>query len=507
VAANLLAQFGAEEIARQALAERCRKSLAQFTRYAWHIIEPGTPLRWNWHIDAVCRALEAVSRGEIRKLIINIPPGSLKSILVSVMWQAWEWTWAPERRSLFGSYAIDLALRDSVRCRSIIESDWYRRLFTPAWKFSGDQNVKSYFENTRRGFRMSLSVGGAGTGFRGDKVVVDDPLKAQDAYSESARREALEWWTKTMPTRVNDPATGAFVIVMQRLHEEDLTGHMLKHGGYVHLCLPSEYEPDVPCACGLKPCTSGPLEKLDPRTQPGELLFPSMFTRAVLDELKGPTALGSIGYAGQHQQRPAPADGGMFKNSWWRFWRHPWEADIPELKARTVVLPSKFDRKALSWDCAFKKTDTSDFVAGGAWGGVDANRYLLELEWDRMDFTETCRRLEAQSARHPDAREVLVEDKANGPAIITTLQSKIRGLVAVNPEGGKEARCAATSPQTEAGQVFIPLHAPWRDRYMAEHSAFPNGANDDAIDQQSQLLLRWGTMSHVDLLRAVLAAR
>lgn len=503
---RLLANYSREDLARMALAEKCKRSLAAFTRAAWTIIEPGTPLRWNWHIDAVCRALEGVSRGQVRKLIINIPPGTMKSILVSVMWPAWVWTWRPGWRGLFSSYALDLAMRDSVRCRSVVESEWYRTTFGPEWALSGDQNVKSFFENTARGFRMAISVGGAGTGFRGDAVVVDDPLKASDAYSDAKRAEALEWWTKTMPTRVNDPATGAFVIVMQRLHEQDLTGHMLHHGGYAHLCLPSEYDPELTCTCGQRPCVTGVLGKMDPRTRAGDLLFPEMFTREVLDELKGPAALGSMGYAGQHQQRPVPADGGMFKPQWWRFWRHSHQPEIAELSARTVVLPDKFDWKGLSWDCAFKGTASSDKVAGGAWGGVGAERYLLDLEWDNMDFPETMRRIKAQAGRHPEAREVLVEEAANGHAVIAMLKGEIRGLIAVKPEGGKESRCAATSPQVEAGQVFLPLHAPWRDRYMDEHTAFPKGAHDDAIDQQSQILLRHGVKAEGARLRGALAA-
>jgi predicted phage terminase large subunit-like protein len=472
---SLIERYGANEVARLALAERCRRSLAQFVRHAWHILEPGTPLRWNWHIDAVCRVLEAVSRGDLRRVIINIPPGTMKSLLVSVFWPAWVWTWRPEWRPLFGSYAIELSMRDSVRCRAVVSSTWYRTTFAPTWQLSGDQNVKSYFENTQRGFRMALSVGSAGTGFRGDAVVVDDPLNAKEAHSEPAREEALTWWTQTMPTRVNDPATGVFVIVMQRLHEEDLTGHMLKSGGYAHLCLPMEYEPDLACACGQKPCITGSLGKLDPRTAPGELLFPEMFTREVLAELK--RTMGSAVYAGQEGQRPSPAEGGMFKRSWWK---------------RYKVAPAKFDEVVQSWDFAFKETSTSDYVVGQVWGRVGAECWLLDQVRDRMDFTASLAAIEDLSAKWPQAKAKLIEDKANGSAVITSLKKKISGLIEIQPDGGKQARASAVTPFVEAGNVYIPEAgaAAWASDYVEELAAFPNGANDDQVDCTSQALAR-----------------
>jgi predicted phage terminase large subunit-like protein len=471
---------GLEEV-RAALATR---RLAHFARQAWEVVEPGTPLRWNWHLDAIAEHLEAVSDGRIKRLIINVPPGHMKSLMVSVFWPAWVWARRPEWRALFASYASDLAIRDSVKCRSLIESDWYQDSFVQKeWSLAGDQNVKSYYVNSETGFRISLSVGGKTTGFRGDAIVIDDPLNALDAYSKAARDEAIRWWDQAMSNRLSDMREGAVVLIMQRLHEDDLAGHLLRRGGWEHLCLPSEFEPErhSRTSIGWK----------DPRREAGELLFPAMFPTEVLDEAK--TNLGSSGFAGQHQQRPMPAEGGMFKREWWRFWRHAWEDEIPELAARTVVLPGAFDQLILSWDCAFKKTDESDRVAGGVWGRLGSEKYLVDLAWDRMSFTETVSALEAQAKKHPKAREKLVEDKANGPAVIDVLSKKVSGIIAVNPEGGKEARAAATSPQVEAGNVFLPLHAKWRDAYIEEHASFPKASHDDAVDQQSQALLRFET--------------
>jgi predicted phage terminase large subunit-like protein len=478
------------EIERELERRKLLGSLEAFAQAAWHVVEPSTELVWNWHLSALAQHLEAVTAGQLRRLVINIPPGTMKSLMSSVFWPAWVWAKTPEWRGLFCSYGADLAIRDSVKCRGLIESDWYQEMFVKgAWHLAGDQNVKSYYVNSRTGFRISLSVGGKTTGFRGDAIVIDDPLNALEVYSKAARDECRRWYDQALSSRLNDLRTGAIVLIMQRLHEEDLTAHLLKKGGWEHLCLPSEYEPERASrtSIGWK----------DPRTAAGELLFPQRFPREVLDAAA--VDLGSAGYAGQHQQRPAPAEGGMFKRTWWRFWRHAWEDDVadhPELgdlRARTVVLPEKFDRMALSWDCAFKGTKESDFVAGGAWGSVGADKFLVDLVWDQLTFTKTVAELRAQVKRYPQATAKLVEEKANGAAVIDTLQKEITGIIAVDPEGGKEARAAATTPQVEAGNVYIPLHAKWRDKYIEEHAVFPKAAHDDAVDQQSQILLRWKT--------------
>lgn len=489
--AALLLSSTSSEVARLALAERCRRSLAFFTRMAWHIVEPGEPIIWNWHIDAICQALEAVTRGEVRHLLINIPPGMMKSLLVSVMWPAWEWTFKPGERSLFGSYSIELAMRDSVKCRRIIESDWYRNTFRPDWQLSGDQNVKSFFENTHQGVRMALSVGGPGTGFRGNKVVVDDPLNVKDAESDLKRAEAFRWWTKTMPNRVNNPKKGAFVIVMQRLHEDDLAGHMLrqKRPKYVHLSLPAEYETKVACPCGLNPCSSGVLGKLDPRTEQDELLFQGLLGPEQLGELKD--LLGPSAYAGQYQQRPSPAGGQMFKDSWWKFWRLPHQDCPLEYADRCIVLPDKFDRMLQSWDMSFKDKKTSSFVVGQVWAKAKANCFLLDQDRRRRDMPSTIEAVKALTVKWPEATEKLVEAKANGPAVVSTLKGEISGFIEVETgSSDKIARAASVTPVVASGNVFLPLpnYYPWVRDYLHELSSFPNGSNDDQVDDTSQAL-------------------
>lgn len=461
----------------QVVAERQRRkrkkaedSLSEFVRQGWHVVEPAREYVPNWHIDAVCEHLEAVARGQIRELLINIPPGHMKSLLVSVFWPAWQWTRAPGWRALFSSYASDLAIRDSVRCRNLIESDWYQQTFAPIWKLSSDQNVKSYFENTSKGFRFCHSVGGRTTGFRGDAIVVDDPLNVLDAYSEVTRKEVITWWDEAMPSRLNDLRVGAKVIIMQRLHQEDLSGHVLGLGGYEHLCLPTEFDPKrhARTSIGWK----------DPRTAEGELLFPSMFPPDVVAKIKRKPSV----FAGQHQQRPSPPEGNMFLRKWWQRYRQR---------------PTDFDEVIQSWDCAFKDTKDSDFVVGQVWGRKGPKKYLLDQVRDRMNFAATCAAVKDLSAKWPQAVLKLIEDKANGPAVIETLKRTTAGIVAVNPQGGKEARAAAVQPEVEAGDVFIPEEAPWVLDFLEECSDFPKGAHDDQVDAMTQALLR---LSHPEII-------
>jgi predicted phage terminase large subunit-like protein len=456
--------------------ELARRSLADFVKMFWPIVEPTTRLCWNWHIDAICEHLQAVSEGHIRKLLINIPPGHMKSLLVSVMWPAWTWANKPGWRALFGSYAERLALRDSGKCRDIIASDLYQRVYCKPDGWALDKQGEHLFTNTAMGSRLALGVGGPGTGFRGDCRVVDDPLKALEAPSEVKREEAIRWWDQTMSTRLNDMRTGASVVVMQRLHEDDLSGHLIKQGGYEHLCLMSEFDPK------RRASTCKGLWQ-DPRTERGELLFPEMFPKEVLDDLK--IQLASDGYAGQHDQLPVSAEGGMFKKHWWR---------------RYEKAPANFHEVAGSLDCTFKDTKSADFVTLGVWGRLGANKYLLKQYRGRMDFVATCALVKRAFAEHPDMAYLLIEDKANGPAVLSALRDTVPSMIAVNPIGSKEARAQACTPTVEAGNVWLPQSgAGWEsdqkgdpvDQFISECAAFPKGRNDDQVDQLSQMLARW----------------
>ena len=280
-------------------------TLGEFIEAAWHVVEPSTPYLHNWHIDAVVEHLEAVTHGDIRDLLINIPPRMMKSLAVSVFWPTWVWTFDPGYRWLFSSYAQSLSTRDSVKCRRIIQSLWYQGHWGARVKLTSDQNVKTRFENDRAGYRIATSVGGAGTGEGGDCIVVDDPHNVKKAESDLDREGIRHWWDEVMSTRHNDPRTGTRVIVMQRVHEEDLAGHVLEQGGYEYLCIPAEYEPTTQVTS---------LGWADPRTEEDELLWEERVPRVELEKLK--IKLGIYGTAGQFQQRPAPRGGGMFEREW-----------------------------------------------------------------------------------------------------------------------------------------------------------------------------------------------
>lgn len=445
-------------------------SLREFTRDAWHVVEPAVPFKPNWHIDVICDHLEAVSRGDINQLIISIPPGHAKSLLVSVMWPAWMWTWNPYWRSIFGSYDRQLAHRDSVKARMLLESDWYRSEFNPNWEFSGDQNVKGYYRNSKMGERLSISVG-TGTGHRAHAVIADDPINVSDRFSEAKINEAIDWWDKSMSSRFLDQAKAIRVIIAQRTVVNDLTGHALKQGGYEHLCLPSEFDPK------RRAVTS--LGVADPRKTAGELLFPKLFTPAVIAKAK--IDLGSIDFAAQHQQLPVPAEGGIFKREWFQFYR----------KAQ---LPAVYHQLAQSWDMSFKDRKSSDFVVGDVWGRSGANCILLYHKREQMNFPRTRRALMDVTDLFPNATLKLVEDKANGPAIIADLRQTIPGLVAVDPGGdSKEARAHAVSPLVEAGNVWLPHpdEAPWIEEWLDEVCTFPRGQYDDRVDAMTQVLKRF----------------
>ena len=467
-------------------AEKARRSLMQFVIQAWSILEPGTQFVGGIHTEAICSHLQAVTEGQIQNLIINVPPGHAKSLLTAVFWPAWVWIHHPECRWLFSSYREPLAIRDSVRCRRLIESDWYQRRWGDRYQMVEDQNQKHRFENDRTGYRVVVPMSG-GTGERGDIVVVDDPHSVDQAESDAARISAVDWWNGTMSTRLNDLSKGHKIVVQQRLHEADLTGDLLTRGGYELLCLPAEFEPDRRCHTSLG--------WTDPRSSPGELLWPQRIDKAALDTLR--TTLGSYRYAGQYQQRPAPAEGGMLKRSWWRYWK-PRGLRLPPVPVKmpngtieqriAVDLPEQFDQQHQSWDMAFKDTKNADFVVGQVQAAYGADRYVLDQVRDRMDLPDTLSAVRQLSAHWPNALLKLVEDKANGPAVVQTLRHEIPGFVEVPPKGGKVSRAAAASPQLESGNWYLPhpMVALWVEAFIGECAAFPTGAHDDQVDAWSQ---------------------
>lgn len=443
---------------------------------AWSVVVPAAPFKDNWHIGAICEHLEAVHRGQIRRLLINVPFRTAKSTIVSVCYPAWKWIHKPAHKFLCGSYAAKLAIRDNLAMRRLIQSPWYRERWgrgfnlvdnsdwgdPDGFELTKDQNQKIRFENDRTGYRIAFGFEGGVMGDGGDDVIIDDPHDRDQAHSEKELASHLTTFDEAITTRLNDPAESAITIIMQRLHENDLSGHVLaKDLGYEHLLIPMHFDParsKVTCI-GWR----------DPRKETGELMHPARFPAHVVAEIE--KAIGSYAAAGQLEQRPAPAEGGILKKQWFRFYDE---------------LPEAFDREIQSWDLAFKGTATSNFVAGQAWGRAGGNCYLFPDEvFGQYDFPETCNQFRAFSVRHPRGAK-LVEDKANGPALISTLKGEIGGIIPVNPDGGVEAVAHSVAPYIEAGNVFLPnpydragnvrAGREWVLRLLTNAALFPNGS-------------------------------
>lgn len=480
----LLARGGAElgeEDQRHAAAARDR--LAEFIRHGWHVLEPEVPLEWNWHIEAVADHLQAVFEDwlavqewrrdpqgpipvqRIQNLLINIPPGTGKSRIVSVFFPAWAWLHCPSWRAIFLSANPRVADRDSDLCRTLITSDWYREWFRPEWKLRPERNALRLFANTAGGWRQAMGITAAITGERADALVVDDPHDAQKANSEADREMVLARWDNAIANRVNDPRSSVRIGIMQRLHAEDWSGHVLAQGGWEHLCLPLEFEPARAKATAIG--------WSDPRTEEGEVLHPARFTPEVIAGEK--TRLGPYGTAGQLQQRPAPAEGGILKKAWF---------------LRYQARPQRFDEVILSWDLTFKETRKGSYVCGQAWGRIGANAYLLAEYRGRIDYVASKELFLRSCKEWPAAALKLVEDKANGPALQSDLSKTVSGIVLFPVAGDKVERAYAETPQLAAGNVFVPDPDlfPWVREYLDEVCTFPNAPNDDRVDVTTQAL-------------------
>jgi predicted phage terminase large subunit-like protein len=461
--------FIAELDERELDKELASRSLHEFVKLVWPVVEPQRKFIDNWHIGSVCEHLEAAFTGELRRLVINEPPGCMKSLAVSVIFPAWAWIHRQETRFIFASYGDSVVRRDSLKCRGIIESPWYQ----DRWQVEPDPNrwTATHFANKQKGFRFATTVAGAVTGEHADIQVVDDPLKPYEltrsmVVAKTALENVISWWDETMSSRLVDFERSVRIIIMQRLNEGDLAGHVLKNQGYEHLMLPMEYEPSRKCY------TSIGFE--DPRENEGELLWEERFSADAIKSLKADLG-SSHAVEAQLQQNPLPREGNQFKLDWFQYYSK---------------IPIEFDVQIQSWDCTFKKTGSS-YVVGQVWCMVGANYYLLDEIRARMSFTETTRAIKRLTAKWPRARAKLVEAKANGDAIVDYLKADVSGLKLIEPEGGKEARASAVEPLWEAGNVWLPTPelAPWINDWVDEVSGFPGRIDDDRVDSMTQALV------------------
>lgn len=458
----------------------CTASLAAFAKAAWPVLEPSQPLAWGWALDAICRHLEAVTDFDITRLLMNVPPGSMKSLLTGVIWPAWEW--GPRNmqaiRYLATAHKQDLAIRDNMKCRRLIQSEWYQDLWPV--ELTGDQNAKTKFENTYTGFREAMSFTSM-TGSRGDRVILDDPLSVDDAYSEAALESAERTFKEALPTRVNNDQS-AIVVIMQRLHERDTSGIILDLKlGYEHLCLPMRYDPARKCR------TSIGFE--DPRKKEGELFFPERFSEDTVSSLE--RILGQYATAGQLQQRPAPAEGGIIKRSWFKML---YAADkLPKIM---YVLQS--------YDTAFTEKTNNDPTASVTLGIINTPQgkgvIILDVWKEHLGYPELRKKMYSEyKATYGDkgVDTVLIEEKGSGISLIQDLRRAGIPVHSYNPgRADKVTRVHAVAPLIESGLVYLPESKKnpgstpvWLDPLITELLAFPNAEHDDLVDALTQALI------------------
>lgn len=426
-------------------------------------MEPATPYAHGWHLDAIADHLEAVTRGEIRQLLINVPPRHTKSLTVSVFWPSWVWTFAPATRWLFTSYIENLAVRDNVKARRVMTSPWYVGHWGQVFQFTSDQNVKTRYENDRTGYRVATGVGGGATGEGGDILVADDPHNVKQAESQPVREAVLTWWDEVMSSRLNDPRTGAKVIIMQRVHERDLAGHVLAQGGYEHLCLPAEYD-------GRRCVTV--LGDVEQRTDMHALLWPDRFPRTALDALK--LQLGPYGAAGQLQQRPAPRSGGLFERHWFEI----------------VGEAPREARRGRYWDKA-GTAGGGAFTAGVRMSHVNGLTYIEDVvrgQWAAGDREAQIKATTQADAAvfGPTGFTVWVEQEpgSGGKESAGATIQHLAGyrVYADRPTGDKFTRADPLAAAAKAGNVKL-VRGAWNEAFLRElEAAGPGAAFLDQMD-------------------------
>jgi predicted phage terminase large subunit-like protein len=443
-----------------------RYDAALFMERSFAVLNPHTPYLRNWHIELIARALEECRLGTTKNLIINVPPRSLKSHCASIAFPAWLLGHNPSAQIICVSYGQDLADTLGANCRTLMLSPFYQRLFQT--RLASKRQPVNDFYTTLRGFRMATSVGGVLTGRGADVAIIDDPLKPDEAMSEVQRNNCNEWFKHTLLTRLNDKRTGCIIIIMQRLHEDDLVGHVLRLGDWKVLKFPAIAEKDE-----VHEIRSWNKVRTVVRRR-GQALHSEREPLETLNVLR--ENLGEYQFAGQYQQAPAPLGGGMIKRTWFQ-------------KYAPHQLPQKFDLIYQSWDTANKASEINDFSVCTTWGAVDNHLYLLDHFRARLEYPDLKRTI-LRLADLCTAEHVVIEDKASGTQLLQDLKNDgFDRATAFKSDGDKVMRMFAVTNTIENGFVHVPEIADWVEPYLYELMIFPNGKFDDQVDSTSQALL------------------
>jgi predicted phage terminase large subunit-like protein len=441
-----------------------RQDLASFIQKVFLTIEPGGDYLPNWHIESIAWHLSEVLAGRLLRLIITMPPRSLKSVSASVAFPAFVLGHDPTRRLVTASYSNDLAIRHANDCRAVLRSHWYRSVF-PQTRLDPIKDTETEFTTTRRGYRLSTSIGGTLTGRGGDILIIDDPLKAADAHSVPKREAVNNWFSNTLLSRLDDKRKGAIVVVMQRVHQQDLVGHLLERNRdeWTVLSLPAISEYDHEVRLNAKQHLHRPI---------GHVLHAEREPRSILESLK--SDLGSDLFSAQYQQAPVPSGGAMIKRSW-------------IVKESQPPVRANNHRLIHSWDTASKTGDSNDWSVCTVWLQTDSQYHLIDLCRVRMDYPSLKRKaLELAWRDHPNA--VLIEDMGIGSALLTELAAERVPTISIHPTTDKVTRLYVKAGLFEAGRVVFPERAPWLADLEAELFSFPQARHDDQVDSISQAL-------------------
>lgn len=525
----LLDQFTPEElayIAANAPKNLAQRSLYKFAQQAWNVIDPAPFVGGGFAMEAVCDHLEACADGHIRNLIINIPPRFSKSTLCGVLFPAWIWaqpTNTPTKGNgvqlLHASYSQNLALQDSIKCRRLVESEWYQSRWGERVVISSDQNTKSQFDLSSGGRRNTVSVGGSTTGMGGNYLIADDPNNAREANSEAVLLSTLEWWDMAWSTRLNDPKTGVKIVIQQRLNERDVTGHILSKdiGNWTHLMLPMRFEPERRIYTCLVPphadADGNGVYWTDPREEEGQLLWPERFDEEQVAELE--RTLGPYGAAGQLAQRPQPAGGGIIKRLWWQPWmRENFPAMSVNIGSVDLAYTTKKENDFSAMTCWGVWHDDGDITAISMRDGsgnvlsrivkadkdAEVPKIMLTNAWkDRLEFHDLVERI-IVTARESKLDILLIEAKGPGISVAQEIR-RICGMEEfqireVNPKDlDKVARLHSVVHLFAEGLIYAPtkvddpdVFRSWAEMVVAETESFPKGVHDDLVDTVSQAI-------------------